>query len=114
MIKRLQMNQEITSTADWQINRLRQLGKSNSYIKQQIQEALKLNQAEIDRLYSDTVHEAYIRNRDIYEKTGEGFIPFEKNRELQELLKAVKEQTKGEFKISQVRWAFPSGDRTGK
>lgn len=98
LIKRLQENQEITSTADWQINRMRQLGKSNTYIKQQIQEALNLSQAEIDRLYSETVHEVYIRNRDIYEKAGEDFIAFEKNRELQELLKAVKEQTKGEFK----------------
>ena len=98
LIKRLQENQEITSTADWQINRLRQLGLSNDYIKQQIQNALELTDAEIDRLYMEAVKESYIRNQDIYQKCGKDFIPFEKNRELQGLLKAVKEQTKGEFK----------------
>lgn len=93
LVERLKANREITSTADWQINRLKQLGLSNSYIKQQIKEAAGLNDAEIDKLYGDTVKESYIRNRDLYQKMGKEFIPFEKNRELQELLAAVKEQT---------------------
>ncbi len=93
LVERLKANREITSTADWQINRLKQLGLSNSYIKQQIKEAAGLNDAEIDKLYGDTVKESYIRNRDLYQKMGKEFIPFEKNRELQELLTAVKEQT---------------------
>lgn len=98
LIKRLEENREITSTADWQINRLKQLGKSNDYIKQQIQEALQLSQVEIDKLYSGTIKEPYIRNRDIYEKSGKEFLPFEKNRELQELIGAVRKQTAGDFK----------------
>lgn len=93
LVERLKANREITSTADWQINRLKQLGLSNSYIKQQIKKAAGLNDAEIDKLYGDTVKESYIRNRDLYQKMGKEFIPFEKNRELQELLTAVKEQT---------------------
>lgn len=93
LVERLKANREITSTADWQINRLKQLGLSNSYIKQQIKEAAGLNDAEIDKLYGDTAKESYIRNRDLYQKMGKDITPFEKNRELQELLAAVKEQT---------------------
>lgn len=93
LVERLKANREITSTADWQINRLKQLGLSNSYIKQQIKEAAGLNDAEIDKLYGDTAKESYIRNRDLYQKIGKDITPFEKNRELQELLAAVKEQT---------------------
>lgn len=93
LVERLKAYREITSTADWQINRLKQLGLSNSYIKQQIKEAAGLNDAEIDKLYGDTAKESYIRNRDLYQKMGKDITPFEKNRELQELLAAVKEQT---------------------
>lgn len=93
LVERLKANREITSTADWQINRLKQLGLSNSYIKQQIKEAAGLNDAEINKLYGDTIKESYIRNRDLYQKMGKDITPFEKNGELQELLAAVKEQT---------------------
>lgn len=98
LVNRLKANQEITSTADWQINRLHQLGMSKAYVKQQIKEALELSDAEIDLLYGETTKEYYIRNRDIYKKRGKDFVPFEKNKELQQLISATKEQTAGEFR----------------
>lgn len=97
LINRLKANREITSTADWQINRLRQLGLSNDYIKQQIRDVLELTDADINKLYEDAVKESYIRNKDIYQKHGKNFIPFEENRELQGLLEAVRKQTSDEF-----------------
>ena len=98
LVNRLKANREITSTADWQMNRLRQLGISKEYVKQQIKEALEMSDAEIDLLYGETVKEYYIRNRDIYKKRGKDFISFEKNKELQQLISATKEQTTGEFR----------------
>lgn len=97
LVNRLKANREITSTADWQMDRLHQLGLSKAYIKQQIQEAVGLTDTEIDQLYKDAVKEDYARNRDIYQKQGREFIPFEDNRELQELLSAVRKQTKDGF-----------------
>lgn len=98
LVNRIRENMEITPTADWQINRLWQLGKSNKEIKRQIQEALKLSMEEVDKLYSNAVNEPYIRNKDIYKKCGVEFVPPAQNREWQELLSAVKEQTKNELK----------------
>ena len=98
LVGRLKVNMEITSTADWEINRLHQLGLSNAYIKQQIQDVLAFSQKDIEWLFSDAVEKEYIRNRDIYMKTGTEFIAFEKNKELQELLEAVREQTYGEIR----------------
>lgn len=98
LVNRLKGNREITSTADWQMNRLHQLGMSKEYVKQQIKEALELSDAEIDLLYGETTKEYYIRNRDIYKKRGKDFTPFEKNKELQQLISATKEQTTGEFR----------------
>lgn len=114
LVERLKANREITSTADWQINRLKQLGLSNSYIKQQIKEAAGLNDAEIDKLYGDTVKESYIRNRDLYQKMGKEIIPFEKNRELQELLAAVKAQTAEQMHNITGSLGFAIRDPDGK
>lgn len=98
LVNRLKVNQEITSTADWQINRLRQLGLSNEYIRKQIQETVGLTDAEIEKLYSGTIKEDYIRNRDIYKKQGKKFLPYEDNQELQKLISATKQQAMGDFR----------------
>lgn len=114
LINRLKANREITSTADWQINRLRQLGLSNDYIKQQIQEVLELTDADINKLYGDTTKECYIRNKDIYKKRGKDFIPFEDNRELQELLEAIRKQTSDEFQNITGSFGFAIRGPEGK
>lgn len=114
LVARLKANMEITSTADWQIDRLQQLGQSNTYIKQQIQRALELSQKDIDWLFSDALSNEYIRNRRIYEKAGEVFIAFEDNKDLQEFINAVKKQTEGEFKNLTQTMGFAVKDYNGK
>lgn len=98
LINRLKANAEITSTADWQINRLQQLGIASSHIKKQIKQALELSQKDIDWLFDDAIKKEYIRNKDIYDKCGETCTPFNKNKELQELVTAVKKQTEEEIR----------------
>ena len=50
IIRRIKINDEITRSADWQIYQLVQVGKSREEIRKYIQQALKLTDAEIERL----------------------------------------------------------------
>lgn len=98
IIRRIKINGEVTRSADWQIYRLQQLGKSKAEIKAYIQQALKLSDSEIDGLYSDVVETGYARDKSLYETVGKPFIPFAENKGLQQLLTATAEQTRGELK----------------
>jgi hypothetical protein len=97
IIRRIRINNEVTSSADWQIYRLVQMGHSTDYIQKQIQEALKLTDEEISSLYEGAIQSGYIRDKAIYEKAGAEFIPFKENTELQQLIQAVIAQTKSEM-----------------
>lgn len=98
LTERLKANQNITSTADWEIERLHQLGMSDAYIKKQIQEALKLTEKEMEKLYSEALNKDYVRDKAIYQQRSLDFLPLEENRELQRLIEAVRKQTAGELK----------------
>jgi len=97
IIYRIRINGSITSSADWQITRLRQLGESNQTIKTAIQDTLKLSDKAIDDIYATAAKAEYIQSADLYTKTGNVPIPFADNTELQSLMSAVKTQTKGEL-----------------
>jgi len=97
IVRRIRINGFVTSSADWQITRLRQLGESNAYIKQQIQTALKLSDKAIDDIYAEAVKAEYVQNAALYAKTGNALTSFADNAELQSLMSAVKAQTKGEL-----------------
>jgi hypothetical protein len=97
IIRRIKINVEITRSADWQIYRLVQMGKSTDFIKQQIQLILNLTDTEIDNLYDGAIESGYTRDKKIYESVGTSFIPFKENTELQELIKVVINQTKSDM-----------------
>jgi hypothetical protein len=97
IIRRIRINDEITRSADWQIYRLVQTGKSTEEIQRYIKEALDLTDAEINRLYDEVIKTGYARDEEIYEKVGVDFIPFKENAELQQLVQAVISQTKEEL-----------------
>ena len=58
IVRRIKANLDIeksmTSSADYQVNVLRQMGYSDDYIKKQIQIYLKASDEEVDRLYNQT------------------------------------------------------------
>ena len=87
---------EITRAADWQIHRLFELGKTKEEIKAEIQHALNLSDEEINRLYNEVLQAGYARNEELYNAVGKNFIPYEDNKELKQLVSAVKKQTKNE------------------
>ena len=98
IIQRLSINQDITRTADWRINRLYELGMSKKKIKQFIQDTINKSDKEIDRIFNDVIQGGYARDESIYNKAGKEFIPYENNKPLQQLVKSVKYQTQNECK----------------
>lgn len=97
IVRRIKINGFSTASADWQVDRLRQLGKSEQDIKSWVREALQTTDEEIDRIFGDEVYEQYMGHQKAYKMSGQQQIPFEENRELQSVIAAVKEQTKGTF-----------------
>lgn len=98
LTERLETNgKEITSAADWQINRLYELGAGKDEINNLIQSTLNASDDEIDRIYDEVVQSGYARNEELYTGKGKEYIPYAENKQLQQLVKAVKNQTKSEF-----------------
>lgn len=99
IIRRLQANnKEITRSADWQINRLYELGKSKEEIKSYIKNTLNLSDEQIDKVFSNVINSGYARDKSLYDAVGKSFIPYEDNLQLQQLVNSMITQTKGELK----------------
>lgn len=94
IIRRIKKTGEITSTADWQINKLMQLGYSSDDIESIIKTATKRTWPEMFELYDKVIDWEYVRNKKIYEQINGAFIPYEENTYLQQLIGAAKVQTK--------------------
>lgn len=97
IIRRIRINEEITRSADWQIYRLVQMGKSSEEIKKYIQQTLQLADKEIEKLYEDAAQFGYVRDKQLYEAAGVKFIPYKDNQELQQTVQAIISQTKTEL-----------------
>lgn len=115
LTKRLKANgEEITSAADWQINRLYELGVSKDEIDSLIQSTLNVSDDEIDRIYDEVVQSGYARNEKLYAGKGKEYIPYAENKQLQQLVKVVKNQTKSEYRniTGSLGFAVRNADNT--
>ena len=93
IVRRIKEAGKITSTADWQINRLRILGNSSEDIEKMIKEALDASYPQMFELYDKVIDWEYVRNKDIYEQINAEFIPYEENGQLQQITNALIQQT---------------------
>lgn len=89
---------EITSTADWQINRLRILGYSSEDIEQEIKKTLNASYPEMFELYDKVINWEYVRNKGIYEQINAEYIPFEENGQLKQITEAIIDQSFDDLK----------------
>lgn len=115
LTERLKANgEEITSAADWQINRLYELGVSKDEIDSLIQSTLDVSNDEIDRIYDEVVKSGYARNEELYTSKGKEYIPYAENKQLQQLVKAVINQTKSEYRniTGSLGFAVKNADNT--
>lgn len=97
IVRRIRKAGKITSTADWQINRLVALGNSTEDIEKMIKVALNASYPEMFELYDKVVDWEYVRNKDIYEQVNAEFISFEDNKQMQQFKDAMIKQTVGEI-----------------
>lgn len=93
IVRRIRENGEMTAAADWQINRLVQLGMGMSEIKSAIEEALGSAEKITDDLFEKVIGAGYVRDKKLYEAVGKVQIPFQENEPLQQLISSVTAQT---------------------
>lgn len=97
VIRRIKKTGQITSTADYQINRLIEMGKTSEEVEKIIKDSLNKTWPEMFELYDDVAKWQYVRNEDIYLQVNGNFIPPEDNEWLKQVSAAVKQQTKDEL-----------------
>ena len=93
IVRRIKKTGEITSTADWQLNRFYALGYSSDEVESMIMKALKATWPEMFELYDKVIDWEYVRNKTLYEQINGQFIPYEDNEQLQQWIEAAKAQT---------------------
>lgn len=114
IVRRIRKTGEITSTADWQINRLRILGNSSEDIEKMVKETLNASYPEMFELYDKVIDWEYVRNKDIYEQINAKYIPYEENEELQQITNALIQQTDADLQNITQSLGFYLDYGTGK
>lgn len=97
IVRRIKKAGKITSTADWQLNRLIFLGKSSEDLKKLVASAVQFDDAEVEKLYQAVIEEEYTAYRKQYEEITKEFIPYSENLWLQQITEAMIRQTKGDL-----------------
>ena len=88
VVRRIKKAGKITSTADWQLNRMLVLGKSSSDLQKIVASAVQYDQNEVEKLYAQVVQEEYTVYKPQYEQITRQFIPYDENEELKQLVEA--------------------------
>lgn len=106
VIRRIAKYGKITSSADYQINRLVEMGKSTEEVEKIIKETLDLTYPQMYELYDEVANWDYVRNKELYEQINGNFIPPEDNEQLKQVSAAIKEQTSDELKNLAQSYGF--------
>lgn len=94
IIQRIKEVSQITPVIDWLLIRMDAVGKSRKEIKRLLQEGIESAGLDIDQIYDQAARSDYIRNKAIYEAEGRDYLPYEENQWLQQVVDAVREQTR--------------------
>lgn len=98
VVRRIKKTGEITSTADYQINKLLILGNSTEFVEQELKHLLNATDPEIWELYDKVSNWEYVRYEDAYQQINGNFVPLEKNQQIQQWSQAIIQQTKNDLK----------------
>ena len=91
--RRIKLAAEITRTADYQLERMRQLSAFKANYEKMIKRVLDLSDEQLQKLYEEVIPKGYARDQKLYQAAGADWVPFEENETLQQLIKAVSKQT---------------------
>ena len=97
VVRRIQKAGKITSTADYQINKLLILGNSTEYIEQEIKRLTGKTDPEVWELYDKVSNWEYVRYEEAYQQINDSFVPLEENEQIRQWAQAVINQTNGEI-----------------
>ena len=98
IVRRIRKTGKITSTADYQINKLLVIGNSTEFVEQELKRLLEASYPEIWALYDKVCDWEYVRYKDAYEQINGNFIPLEENEQVQQWSQAIVNQTHSELK----------------
>lgn len=94
MVERIKNTSEITPLIDWTLGRLSAIGESKARIKKIIKEALRDSELQIDKIYELALRTDHVTNKELYQAAGIDYLPYSENKWLQQVVTAVKAQTK--------------------
>lgn len=97
VVRRIKKTGEITSTADYQINKLLILGNSTEFIEQEIKRLTGKTDPEMWELYDQVSNWEYVRYEDAYRQINRRYVPLEENEQIQQWVQAVISQTNEEI-----------------
>lgn len=98
VVRRIKKTGEITSTADYQINKLQLLGNSTEFIEAELKRLLEASDQEIWELYDKVSNWEYVRFEDAYQQINRYFTPLAENEQIRKWADAIVKQTKGEIR----------------
>lgn len=97
VVRRIRKTGGITSTADYQIQKMIMFGNSTEFVESEIKRLLNATDPEVWEIYDTVIEQDYTRNKSIYEQINRHFTPYEDNKVMQSWVKAIGEQTKDEL-----------------
>ena len=98
VVRRIKKTGEITSTADYQINKLLLLGNSTEFVEQELKSLLNASDPEIWGLYDKVSNWEYVRYEEAYQQINGNFVPLEQNAQIQQWTQAIMQQTRNDLK----------------
>ncbi|MBO5198051.1 MAG: phage minor capsid protein [Lachnospiraceae bacterium] len=113
IVERLKETKAITPAIDWMLLRMTAVGKSKNAIKKAIQKALALAEKEIEKIYNTAAEALFTRSAEIYREVGRDFIPLQENKEVLQLIEAIKSQTSDEMTNITRTTGFMTRDKQG-
>lgn len=111
IVKRIKEIGSLLPSDLYALKRLVETGSDLKDINKKIAEMTKLQEKDIKKLIEMSAKESYMSTKDYYEYRNMSFIPFEKNTEVQRVVKSVQKITTGTYKNLSQSTGFMIRDR---
>lgn len=98
VVRRIEKTGSITSTADYQLEKMKIFGNTSEYLESETKRILTASDAEVWKLYDEVVEKDYTRNKSLYDQVNAKFIPYEENELMQSWTKAIIGQTQNNIR----------------
>lgn len=83
VVRRIKKTGGITSTADYQLQKMQILGRSTEFLESETKRLLDAAYPEIFELYDEVIEKDYVRDKALYEQINAAYIPYEENETVQ-------------------------------